>query len=292
MKKMTKNLPVFWADLAELTKPGICSLALIMATFGFFLGNRGPLPVGPFLGMLVGLAFCGAASGILNQYIERDIDAKMWRTLNRPLPSGRFSPRLALYLGIGATVVGLTVLYHWVNPLTAFLGALTVFSYLALYTPSKRMSSLSTLIGAIPGALPPLTGWTAARNAITAEGLVLFGILFVWQIPHFLAIAWMYREDYARASLPILSVVDQEGVVTSKHVLLYTLALVPITLIPFACGMTGALYLFGALVLGVSFLVYAVFLAKHRTVAHAKRLFLASILYLPALVFLMVLDRV
>jgi heme o synthase len=282
----------FVGDLVELSKLRICLLSLAVATLGFVLGSDpGYLPWGLYLTTMTGLLLVGAGCGALNHYLERDLDARMRRTQNRPLPAGRLSPRFALLMGIVTSVAGTALLALAVNVITALLGILTLFSYLAVYTPMKRQSSLSTLVGAVPGALPPLMGWTAARGAISVEGIILFGILFLWQIPHFLALAWMYREDYARAGFPILSVVDEEGIRTAQQVVLYSMALLPLTLMPSLWGLTGKVYFFGSLALGLAFLTCAVFLAWYRSMVCARRLFFASILYLPLLGVLMCWDR-
>ncbi len=279
-------------DYFEMTKPRICLLALVMTTLGFFLASPGSIDRGLLFWSLLGISLVGGASGVLNQYIERDLDGKMWRTLERPLPAGRIEPAKALWFGVILTAMGEAILLVAVNPVTAVLGALTLLFYLGIYTPAKRVSSMSTLIGAIPGAMPPLLGWAAARGQIGPEGLVLFGILFLWQIPHFLAIAWIYREDYSRANFPILTVLDEQGAVTARQVIIYTLVLLPLTLVPTAWGVAGRVYFFGALVLGVGFLVQAILLAVQRTKVQARRLFFASLIYLPVLGILMVWDRV
>jgi len=279
-------------DLFEMTKPRICLLALSMAALGFFLGSIGPVQWGRLVWTLVGLGLVGASCGAFNQYLERDIDALMWRTMNRPLPSGRLLPKHAIWVGVITGILGELVLLAAVNSVTAVLGMFTMFFYLAVYTPSKRISSLSTLVGAIPGALPPLMGWTASHGIVTVEGLLLFAILFLWQIPHFLAIAWIYREDYARGGLPILSVVDVEGTETAKQIILYSTVLLPLTLVPSLWGVTGHYYFLGAFALGLAFLIYGIRLAVHRNHYSARRLFLVSIFYLPLLGLLMVWDRV
>jgi heme o synthase len=280
-----------WKDYLELTKPRICLLALMMSTLGFFLGSVGPVNSVSLVWSLLGIALIGASSGILNQYLEREWDGQMWRTLNRPLPSGRVTPERALSLGLLTGGIGETILLFAVNPVTAVLGATTLLFYLGIYTPSKRVSSLSTLIGAIPGAMPPLLGWTAAHGTVGAQGMLLFAILFVWQIPHFLAIAWIYREDYARGNFPVLPVVDEKGTDTANQVVIYSLLLLPLTLVPSAWGEAGRIYFYGALTLGILFLVQAIYLAVYRSKLYARRLFFASILYLPLLGFLMVWDR-
>lgn len=279
-------------DLFELTKPRICLLALTMAVLGFFLGAQGQLQLGTLFATLLGLALVGASCGAFNQFLEKDIDAQMWRTMDRPIPSGRLNPTHAIIMGFATGIVGELVLLFFVNSVTAVLGALTVLFYIGIYTPSKRITSMSTLIGAIPGALPPLMGYTASHGTIEPEGLLLFAILFLWQVPHFLAIAWIYREDYARANLPILSVVDEEGANTAKQVILYAIVLIPLTLVPSLWGVTGHYYFLGAMALGLTYLLFGVHLAVRKTKFSAKRLFLVSIIYLPALSFLMVWDRV
>lgn len=282
----------YMADLWQLIKPGICVLAMAMAALGFALGDSGQAPASSWWFAMLGIALVGASSGALNMYIEREHDAKMDRTKDRPIPSGRLRGRDAVIMGIICGVLGEAILFIGVNAITGWLGIATLIFYLAFYTPSKRWNSFSTLIGAVPGAMPPLMGFTAARGAIEIEGIVLFMILFVWQVPHFLAIAWLYREDYQRGGFPILSVVDVQGSVTFTQVLLYAIALIPITLLPTLWGFAGVSYFYGALALGMLFLVFSVLLARFKTRAYARSLFLFSIIYLPALGILMVLDHV
>lgn len=282
----------FLSDLLELTKPRICVLALTMAALGFSLGSpAGGIDLRLLALTLFGMALVGASCGAFNQYLERDIDARMWRTLNRPIPAGRISPSTALWMGYVTGILGEGLLLVATNSVTAVLAAFTIFFYIAVYTPAKRVSSMSTLVGAIPGALPPLMGYTAAYGRIAPEGFLLFSILFLWQVPHFLAIAWLYREDYERAGLPILSVVDGEGANTARQVILYSLALLPLTLVPTLWGVTGRSYFIGAITLGLAMLLFGMRLAISKSKYSARRLFLASILYLPALGVLMIWDR-
>jgi len=278
-------------DLVTLSKPRIVVLALLMSTLGYFLGDPGPIDWIRFLGMLLGTGLVGAGACAFNQHAEIEIDRKMNRTKNRPLPAGRMEPALAAKMGWGASLLGTIVLAVFVNSPTAFLGGLTLFAYIAMYTPSKTASPLSTLIGAIPGALPPLIGYAAGRGTINGPGLVLFGILFLWQIPHFLAIGWLYREDYSRASLPILTVVDSNGDLSAKQAVLYSLALIPLTLVPTLWGMAGENYFVGALALGLLFLFCSFLLAVRKNRMAARTLFLASLFYLPFLGGLMYWDR-
>jgi len=277
--------------LTELTKPRICLLALLMAGLGFFLGAsdfNGEL----FVYSLIGIGLVGISSGALNQYLERDIDGLMHRTRHRPLPSGRCSPNHALILGSSAGIVGALLLLFAVNAVTAVLAAATLLFYLAVYTPSKRVTPLSTLVGAIPGAMPPLLGYTSSHGSMDLGGVLLFGILFLWQIPHFLAIAWIYQEDYARAKMPVLPLVDKNGTRTARQVVTYSLVLLPLSLVPAAWGWMGHFYFNGAMILGLLFLSVSLLWATYRSKALARRLFLASIIYLPALCFVMLWDRI
>lgn len=287
-----KKVPSHTSDLIQLTKPRICVLALLMATLGYMMGSSGTISGWHFFFALLGTGLVGAASCIFNQIAEKEVDGLMLRTQNRPIPAGRVDSKEALKLGIIMGVLGEVVLLVAVNSITAILGAVTLLTYVGVYTPSKKATPMSTLIGAVPGALPPLMGWTASYGSISIQGIVLFMILFLWQIPHFLAIAWLYKEDYARASLPILSVVDSNGSATAKQVILYSIALLPLTLVPSVWGITGMMYLWGALFLGLCYLVCGILLSFYQTRAYARLLFIVSILYLPILGVLMVWDRI
>jgi len=287
-----KKNPSHTRDLIQLMKPRICVLALLMATLGYMMGISGPISGWHFFFALLGTGLVGAASCIFNQIAEIEVDGLMLRTQNRPIPAGRVDSKEALKLGIVMGGLGQIVLLFAVNSITAILGAVTLLTYVGVYTPSKKATPMSTLIGAVPGAMPPLMGWTASYGSISIEGIVLFMILFLWQIPHFLAIAWLYKEDYARASLPILSVVDSNGSATAKQVILYSTALLPLTLVPSVWGITGVMYLWGALFLGLCYLVCGILLSYYKTRAYARLLFIVSILYLPILGVLMVWDRI
>lgn len=281
------------ARLWELTKPRLTGLAVLMAALGYSLGRRlEDLPSDnlSFYAMLLGTWLVGVSCSVLNQYLEQTLDARMKRTADRPLPSGAFSPSLALKIGIASGLIGVITLLIGTNVLTAVLGTATILFYLGVYTPAKRLSSLSTLVGAIPGAMPPLLGWTAATGVLTPEGFLLFAILFLWQVPHFLAIAWLHRDDYARAPFPVLPVTDPTGGETAWQALVYTLALLPVTLLPAYWGMAGAAYFFGALLLGLGLLTAVISLARTRAEGAARRLFLLTLVYLPALGVLMLWD--
>ena len=278
------------ADFAELAKPRITSLVLVTAAVGFAVGGQGSIDWLAFFVFMAGTALlCGGASA-LNQYLERDADALMERTRRRPIPGGRIRPEEALVFGLALSAAGLAVL-AFVNPLTLALGAASLVSYVLAYTPLKRVTSLCTVVGAVPGALPPLMGWAASRGSLGAAGWGLFAILFLWQLPHFLAIGWLYRDDYARGGFPMLAVTDRDGASTGRQAVLYATALLPVTLAAGLLASAGAGYLWGGLVLGLGFLACAAAFAWKRTVGSARRLFLASVLYLPLLLGLMVFDR-
>jgi len=278
------------AAYAELTKPRITFLIVLTAAAGFALGSRGSLDYVGLLSALFGIGLLSSGIATLNQYAERDLDGLMRRTATRPLPAGKIAPWEALAFGAAITIAAEAYLLVFVNPLTALLGLSVIAGYLFAYTPLKTRTTLSTWVGAFPGAVPPLIGWTAARGSISLEGWVLFAILFLWQFPHFLAIAWMYREDYSRAGILMLPVVEPDGRVTAQQIVIYTLMLLPVSLLPVALGMSGRIYLYGAIVLGLLFLYSSLRAAFSMSRQQARRLLLASVLYLPLLFILMVLN--
>jgi heme o synthase len=279
------------AAYAELTKPRITFLIVLTAAAGYALASPAGVNYVGLISALFGIALLSSGIATLNQYLERDLDALMRRTADRPLPSGKLLPWEALLFGVGLTVVAQIYLAVFVNPLSALLGLIVIAGYLFGYTPLKTKTSLSTMVGAFPGAVPPLIGWTAATGELTLEAWVLFAILFLWQFPHFLAIAWMYREDYARAGILMLPVVEPDGRVTSQQIVIYTIMLIPVSLLPTALGLSGRIYLYGAAALGILFLYSSVRAAFSQSRQQARRLLLASVLYLPLLFILMVLDR-
>jgi protoheme IX farnesyltransferase len=279
------------AAFLELTKPRITFLIVLTAAAGFALGSRGAVDYGRLLAAMVGIAFLSSGIATINQYMERDLDALMRRTANRPLPSGKLLPWEALAFGAALTVFAEIYLAVVVNPLTALLGLTVIAGYLFAYTPLKTRTTLSTMVGAFPGAVPPLIGWAAARGDIGLEAWVLFAILFLWQFPHFLAIAWMYREDYSRAGILMLPVVEPDGRVTAQQIVIYTVLLLPVSLLPTALGISGKVYLYGAIVLGLLFLYSSLRAAFSKSRQAARRLLLASVIYLPLLFILMVLNR-
>lgn len=277
--------------VSELIKARLTLLVVLTSMVGFYLGSAGPLDWVRLLNVSFGTAMLASGAAVLNQLLEREFDARMKRTADRPIPSGRITPTVALMLGAALSLVGLTWLLLAVNPLTAILGAATWACYVAVYTPLKRLTVLNTVVGAVPGALPPLMGWSAATDSISAPGWALFGILFFWQLPHFMAIAWLYREDYSGAGFKMLSGVDPDGRRTAASAVRNTIALMGVSLFPFQFGLVGPLYLVGAVLLGIGFLLPAVVFARTLTAKAARRLFFASILYLPLLLGLLVVDK-
>jgi protoheme IX farnesyltransferase len=265
---------------------------LLTTLVGFYAGSSGSVDLALMTATLLGTAVLACGAAALNQLAEREWDAKMRRTETRPLPAGKIQPDTVLIFGVVCSIAGLIYLAVVVNLLTSFLGALTLTSYLFVYTPLKRKTWLNTAIGAIPGALPPLMGWTAARNELDASGFSLFAILFFWQIPHFMAIAWMYKEDYAKAGFVMLPAVDPQGLRTGRQAVSHTFGLIFMSLLPVAFGLAGLVYFAGAVLLGGLFLFCAFQFSRTLSLAGARRLFFASIIYLPLLLILMVLDKI
>jgi protoheme IX farnesyltransferase len=281
-----------WAAVfSDLVKARLTTLVLLTTAVGFYIGEPGAVQFVLFFNTLAATALVAGGAAALNQLLEREYDARMLRTQDRPLPSGRLQPATVAIFGGVASVAGLVYLALAVNLLTSVLGAVTLVSYLFIYTPLKRVTWLNTAIGAIPGALPPLMGWTAARNELSGEGWALFAILAFWQIPHFFAIAWIYRDEYAKAGFVMLPNVEMGGHRTAQQTVSHTLALFIVSLCPFLFKMAGTVYLAGAIFLGAAFLFCAVQFSRQLTLARARQLFLASILYLPLLLAAMCLDK-
>jgi len=279
------------ADLMALTKARLSMLVVITTFVGYCMGTTGPIDWLRLMHAVLGTAMAAAAAAVLNQVFEAHVDRLMERTRYRPLPAGRMRRRTALALGFGLAVLGVAYLWLAVNGLSAFLAAATVFIYLFIYTPMKRRTSFCITVGAIAGAIPPVIGWAAARPSLGLGAWVLFGILFTWQMPHFLAIAWMYRDEYAQAGFVMLKRDDLSGCATAMQSLGFTLALSTISLLPFTGGMSNAIYLIGALLLNVGLLIFAVQFLLQRERTSARRLFFASILFLPLLLGLMVCTK-
>ncbi|MBI3940250.1 MAG: protoheme IX farnesyltransferase [Acidobacteria bacterium] len=279
------------AEYLELTKPRVTTMVLVTTTVGFYAGSARSMDLRLLLYTLIGTALTAAGSSALNQFLERGPDGLMRRTENRPLPAGRLKPANALWFGIIISVLGLLYLAMRVSLLSSLLALAIWSSYLFLYTPLKQKTSLCTLIGAFPGAGPPIIGWAGSAQGLDLRAWTLFLILFLWQFPHFLAIAWMYRDDYQKAGFRMLPLEDRQGFITGRQILVYTTALIPISLLPSLLGMAGQAYLFGAIALGLLFLYFGFKVAESRSTEDARRLLKASVLYLPLLLALMVIDR-
>jgi heme o synthase len=278
-------------DLLDLTKAGITAMVAVSAAAGMLVAAQTPTDPLLWLHTLLGTALVSAGASALNQVVEREHDGLMRRTAGRPIPAGRLHPDLALLCGVLLAVLGLLELAWGANLLAALLAAGTLAGYVFVYTPLKRVSSLATVVGAVPGAVPPLIGWAAVRGDLAPAAWVLFALLFFWQMPHFLAIAWLYRADYARGGFPMLSVSDEDGLRTSRQALLYCAALVPVSLLPSALGLAGAVYFVGALLAGAWFFVASVLFALDRSTAAARRLMLVSVFYLPLVLAALAADR-
>lgn len=281
-----RKLPAY----LELTKPRVTLLLLLVAVAGFWMGSMGALDIRRLLSTAAGIVLLAAGIFALNQYAERGLDAAMRRTANRPLPAGRLSPGEALCFGVTASVAAVASLTLLVNPLSGLLASLTLASYLFLYTPLKTKTPHCTLIGAFPGAMPPLIGWAAVRGELSGQAWILFAILFLWQFPHFHSIAWLYREDYARANICLWPVVEPEGRTTGYQVVGFTCLLLPVSLLPWLLGLAGEMYGCAAILLGALFLDAGIRAARARTQRQAQRLLMASVLYLPVLFLFMVLG--
>ena len=277
---------------SDLFKLRLTTLVLLTTLVGFYVGTVGSIQYWLMAHTIIATAFLACGAAALNQLWERDHDAKMRRTETRPLPSGRLQPDTVLVIGAAMSMAGLIYMAAAVNLLASFLGGLTLATYLFIYTPLKRVTWLNTAVGAIPGALPPLIGWTAARNELGTEAIALFAILFFWQIPHFLAIAWIYRDEYAKAGFVMLPNVDPNGFRTSRQAVSHTFGLMLVSMWPVVFGLTGIVYLVGAFLLGAVFLVAALRFSRRLSLPTARQLFFASILYLPLLLGLMVLDKI
>lgn len=277
-------------DYLQLTKPRITWLIVMSAAAGYYLGQAGAWHAWQFVHALLGTAWMASGTAALNQWYERNSDARMLRTRNRPIPAGRIPPGRALAFGSAISALGFLQLWLGTNFIAALCGLATLLLYLGLYTPLKSRTPHATAVGAIPGAMPPLIGYAAAAGTLDARALALFAILWLWQFPHFLAIGWMYREDYRRGGILMLPVVDADGSRTARRITLCSLLLIPAGLMPAALGMAGSLYAVGSVLLGGTMLAFALRLARRRTLRAARLVLRASVLYLPALYLLMLAN--
>ena len=275
----------------ELTKPRIAFLLVLTSAAGFYLGSKCGLDTVLFANSLIAITLLAFGVATLNQYWERDLDRLMDRTAARPLPTGRVTPNEALLFGILQCVIAEIYLVLAVNVLTALLGLIVIVGYVLVYTPLKTRTTASTAIGALPGALPPLMGWTAASGDITLSAWALFTIQFLWQFPHFMAIAWMYRNEYAKAGILMLPVVEPEGRITARQIVMFAIMLLPVSLAPYFFGLSGTIYLIGAAILSIWFLWASIRAGLAKTDEKARRLLLVSVIYLPILFILMVADK-
>jgi len=278
-------------DLVVLTKPRVVLMVLVTTLIGYYVALPGPADWARVIHLVIGTVLAAGGTLALNQYWERDIDARMERTRLRPLPDGRLMPLEALLFGVTITAVGVLYLAALVNLPAAAVTATVVVLYLFAYTPMKLRTPLATLVGAVPGALPPVTGWVAAREDFALGAAVLFGILFLWQLPHTLAIARLYREDYARAGVLVLPVVDEHGGSTERQMMTGVVGLLVVSLLPTLIGLAGAVYFTGALVLGLVFVAAGAMQARSRSTVAARRVLFASLLYLPVLLALLAFDK-
>ncbi|MCH7702050.1 MAG: protoheme IX farnesyltransferase [Planctomycetes bacterium] len=285
------NLATRTMDFARLAKPGLTALAVVATFFGYWMGAAGDLHPGALVGTLIGAVMIGAGANALNQYLEAEHDARMSRTAGRPLPSGRLTGSEVLSFSVVMFVVGVVYLALQANLLAALLATIAWVSYGFVYTPLKRKTTYCVHIGAIPGALPPVIGWAAGAGSLSIGAAMLFGVLLVWQLPHFASIAWLYREDYERGGFKIISVRDADGQKTSRHMLVYSLILLAVSLLPAIYGSSSYLYGVGAALLGLAYLATGVWFRLCRTKEIARLSLLASVTYLPCLFILMMIDK-
>jgi len=289
-KSLNKNLLIINSYI-DLMKPSILIMVLITTILGFYLGSDGNIVWINLIWMLTGTTFSAGGASVLNQYLERDQDKIMNRTCDRPIPLGVISPYNALVFGIITVIIGTSILVVKINLLTGFLSLLTVFMYVLVYTPMKRVTWLNTSIGSVPGALPPIGGWAAATNSIDSGAWILFGILYLWQHPHFFAIAWMCKNDYEKAGFKMLPVIEPDGKRTVRQILWHLSLLFPISLLPVLIGMNGYIYLYGSLIITLYYFLSAFPMLKNKSHKNASQILKASVLYLPALLVIIIIDK-
>ena len=289
-KSLNKNLLIINSYI-DLMKPSILIMVLITTILGFYLGSDGNIVWINLIWMLTGTTFSAGGASVLNQYLERDQDKIMNRTCDRPIPLGIISPYNALVFGIITVIIGTSILVVKINLLTGFLSLLTAFMYVLVYTPMKRITWLNTSIGSVPGALPPIGGWAAATNSIDSGAWILFAILYLWQHPHFFAIAWMCKNDYEKAGFKMLPVIEPDGKRTVRQILWHLSLLFPISLLPVLIGMNGYIYLYGSLIITLYYFLSAFPMLKNKSHKNASQILKASVLYLPALLIIIIIDK-
>ena len=291
MKKTLYKYLDLTSSYIDLMKPNILIMVLITTILGYYLGSDGKIVWNHIIWMLIGTSLSAGGAGVLNQYLEREQDKIMDRTCKRPIPSGIISPQNALIFGIITVISGTIILVVKTNILTGFLSLLTAFMYVLIYTPMKKITWLNTSLGSIPGALPPIGGWTAASNSIDSGAWVLFAILYLWQHPHFFAIAWMCKEDYRKAGFKMLPVIEPNGRRTIRQIFWHLSLLFPISLLPFLIGMNGIIYLIGALIITLYYFLSALPMIYNKSYKNASRILRASVLYLPAMMIIIIIDK-
>ena len=290
MKRRPLPAKNIYAAFIELTKPRITFLILVSTALGYYLGNTGQFELFNFLITIIGTTMLAGGAGAINHYIEKDLDMLMERTKSRPIPAGLISSQTALYFGIIQSVLGFGLLLAFVNMLTALLGLLTIALYIFVYTPLKMITWLNTTIGAVPGALPALGGWAASANELNPNAWILFAILFLWQHPHFYAIALMCKEDYKKAGFKMLPVIEEDSNRTNRQIIWHAFLLIPVSLFFVVTGVLGSIYFWGAALLGVVYLLSGIPLLKESSVKNAKLLLRTSVLYLPLLLVIILID--
>jgi len=291
MKRVPPKANSLPAAYFELTKPSITFLILVSTALGYYLGAGGIDNWSRFFITLIGSGLVSSGAGALNHFAEQESDQRMNRTKSRPIPTGMIAPNHAMFFGIAITLLGVGILFFLINELTAILALITTLLYLFIYTPLKKITWLNTSIGAIPGAIPSLGGWVAATGTLDPEAWILFAILFFWQHPHFYAIAFMCKEDYERANLKMLPVLETDGKRTNRQIIWHALLLIPVSLMPSYIGLLGMTYFWGALLLGIGYLVSGFPLVKNYSLGNAKFLLKVSVVYLPALFGMIILDK-
>ena len=291
MNKGFNNILLITRAYIELMKPSILIMVLITTLLGYYLGNEGPMSWIRLIWTLLGTSLSAGGSGALNQYLERDQDKLMERTCNRPIPAGIIQPQNALLFGVSAVIMGSIILVMKINTLTGFLSLLTAFMYVLIYTPMKKLTWLNTSLGSIAGALPPLGGWTAATGSVASAAWILFAILYLWQHPHFFAIAWMCKDDYQKAGFKMLPVIEPNGSRTIRQIFWHLSLLFPVCFLPFIIGMSGNIYLFGTTILTLLYFLSAIPMLKEKSSKNASRILKASVLYLPLLMVIIIIDK-